>query len=77
MLIIGIMTGCFLLIVLICVLGEGYEYIKELREGNKALRRELKKYEWEPTVYELECGFNRRECELTHLPGDCPLCGAQ
>lgn len=29
----------------------------------------------EEDLYAIECGFDPKECQEMHLPGDCPLCG--
>ena len=43
------------------------------------LRRERQKVKQEkekPTFLFIDYGYDPKECEECHLPGDCPLCGA-
>jgi len=41
---------------------------------DKWLRRKRRK-ERQPIFLFTDYGYDRKECEESHLPGDCPLCG--
>lgn len=43
---------------------------------NRQIDREIEREVGQHT-YLKECGFSPNECNEYHLPGDCPLCGAE
>ena len=48
-----------------------------IRIGLKKQEEERKLFaELDRKVYLHACGYDEKECQETHLPGDCPLCGA-
>lgn len=45
--------------------------------GLKNRRKEKRLFdELDRKVYLQACGYDEKECLENHLPGDCPLCGA-
>ena len=61
--IISILAG--LLTGACCTLWINYKVDKDIEEEVRHI------------VYLRECGYSPNECRDSHLPGDCPLCGAE
>ena len=49
-----------------------FEQLRQMRKQDKKERDKA-----EERRYMIECDFSPSECAESHLPGDCPLCGAQ
>jgi len=48
-----------------------------IAERHDRRRIEREEIEDEYKAHLKQCGFTPDECEECHLPGDCPLCGAE
>jgi len=53
-----------------------------IKQENKSFNKEiarLKKENWQLSqkIDSFNCGFDPIECEETHYPGQCPLCGGE